>query len=120
MPKGYWIAHIDVADPEQYKKYVVANARPFAKFGARFLVRAGTFEAAEGTSRSRNVVIEFPSAEAARRWYDSVEYRKVLPIRLQHAVYVEYVDGEHEYYDIAKDPFELRNMYTKLSRARRR
>ncbi len=41
----------------------------------------------EGTwNPKRLVVIEFPSAEAARRWYDSPEYRKVLPIRLQHAV----------------------------------
>jgi uncharacterized protein (DUF1330 family) len=32
------------------------------------------------------VVLEFPSLEAARRWYESEEYRKVKPIRLQHAV----------------------------------
>jgi arylsulfatase A-like enzyme len=36
-------------------------------------------------------------------------------IRLEHAVYVEYVDGEREYYDIATDPFELRNAYEDLT-----
>ena len=41
-------------------------------------------------------------------------------IRLKNEVYVEYVDGEHEYYDIAKDPFELRNTYADLGPARRR
>jgi arylsulfatase A-like enzyme len=40
-------------------------------------------------------------------------------IRLARAVYVEYIDGEHEYYDIAADPFELRNAYADLPRARR-
>ena len=82
MPKGYWIAHIDVADPEQYRKYVAANAKPLAKFGARFLVRAGTFEAPEGTSRSRNVVIEFPSYQAALDCYHSPEYQEAIKLRL--------------------------------------
>jgi len=36
-------------------------------------------------------------------------------IRLQHEVYVEYVDGEREYYDIADDPYELRNAYGDLT-----
>ena len=41
MPKGYWIVHIDVRDPEIYQQYVKANATAFAKYGARFLVRGG-------------------------------------------------------------------------------
>jgi arylsulfatase A-like enzyme len=40
-------------------------------------------------------------------------------IRLAHSVYVEYIDGEHEYYDVAADPFELRNAYVDLPPARR-
>lgn len=44
MAKGYWIARVDVADPEQYKAYIAANALPFKNFGARFLVRSGRFE----------------------------------------------------------------------------
>ena len=39
--KGYWIAHVDVTDPEGYKAYMAANAAAFGKFGARFLVRGG-------------------------------------------------------------------------------
>ncbi|MEP6824165.1 MAG: DUF1330 domain-containing protein, partial [Ramlibacter sp.] len=44
MTKGYWIVRVDITDPEQYKKYIAANAGPFAKFGARFLVRGAPFE----------------------------------------------------------------------------
>ena len=28
MPKGYWIVRVDIADPEQYKLYIEANAAP--------------------------------------------------------------------------------------------
>src|ERR1700754_2576504 len=71
--KGYWIAHIDVTDPEGYKAYVAANATAFSKFGARFLVRGGMREVVEGQTRGRTVVLEFPSYQAARECYHSTE-----------------------------------------------
>ena len=82
MAKGYWIARVDVADPESYKKYIAANAAPLAKYGARFLIRGGRFEAVEGTARSRNVVLEFPSYRAALDCYHSPEYAEALALRL--------------------------------------
>ena len=85
MPKGYWIAQVDITDPEAYKLYVKANALPFAKFGARFLVRGGASEIPEGKSRSRNVILEFPSYEAAKACYASPEYAEALRLRLNAA-----------------------------------
>ena len=41
--KGYWIGRVDVSNPDAYQNYVKANAVPFAKYGARFLVRGGTY-----------------------------------------------------------------------------
>ena len=82
MAKGYWIARVDVADPERYKAYIAANAEPFRKYGARFLVRAGRFENPEGTSRSRNIVIEFPSYESAVECWNSPEYQEALKLRV--------------------------------------
>ena len=81
MPKGYWIVRVDIADPEKYKTYVAANAKPLAKYGARFLVRAGRFENPEGTSRVRNAVIEFPTYEAAVDCWKSAEYQQALKLR---------------------------------------
>ncbi|MET0335795.1 MAG: DUF1330 domain-containing protein [Rhizobacter sp.] len=81
MSKGYWIARVDIADVEKYKAYVEANAKPFRLFGARFLVRAGTFENPEGGSRSRNIVLEFPTYQAALDCYRSPEYQEVIPLR---------------------------------------
>jgi uncharacterized protein (DUF1330 family) len=82
MSKGYWVARVDVTDPERYKAYVAANAEPFKKYGARFLVRAGAFENPEGSSRTRNVVIEFPSYQAALDCWKSPEYQEALKLRL--------------------------------------
>ena len=82
MPKGYWIARVDVTDPEKYKAYIAANAEPFRKYGARFLVRAGRFENPEGASRTRNIVIEFPSYQAALDCWKSPEYQDAIKLRL--------------------------------------
>jgi uncharacterized protein (DUF1330 family) len=81
MPKGYWIVRVDIADQEKYKAYIVANAGPLGKYGARFLVRAGRFENPEGASRARNAVIEFPTYEAALECWKSPEYQQVLKLR---------------------------------------
>lgn len=85
MPKGYWIAHVEVRDPERYKDYV-STARPaFERFGAKFLARGGDYHAMEGNSRARNVVIEFPSVQAAKDCYNSPEYQAAKAIRQEVA-----------------------------------
>jgi len=97
MPKGYWIVRADVSDPEQYKKYVEANAAPLARHGARFLVRGGASERLEGGARARNVVVEFASVEAARACYADPGYRRAITFRQKAAefdlVIVEGYDG---------------------------
>ena len=81
MAKGYWIARVDVTDPDGYKQYVAANAEAFAKYDAKFLVRGGRFEAPEGSPRARNVVIEFKDYETALACYHSPEYARALAFR---------------------------------------
>lgn len=97
MAKGYWVARVDVHDPEAYKAYVAANAAAFAKYGAWFLVRGGSFETMEGSGRSRNVVIEFPSYQAALDCYNSPEYAAAKAKRVSASdgdlVVIEGYDG---------------------------
>ena len=81
MAKGYWIGRLDINDPEQYKLYVAANALPLQNYGARFLVRGGQFENPEGNSRTRNVVLEFPSYQAAVDCWHSPEYQAAIKLR---------------------------------------
>jgi uncharacterized protein (DUF1330 family) len=97
MAKGYWIAHVDVRDPEAYKGYVASAKLAFDKYGARMLARGGAHVTTEGRDRARNVVIEFPSLQAAVACYNSPEYQAARAIRLQYAeaemVLVEGVDA---------------------------
>jgi uncharacterized protein (DUF1330 family) len=86
MAKGYWIARVDVEDPEGYKDYVATAKPAFERFGARFLARGGPFTAMEGAARGRNVVIEFESVDAAKACYNSPEYQAARLIRQRHAV----------------------------------
>ncbi|MBI1622809.1 DUF1330 domain-containing protein [Aquamicrobium zhengzhouense] len=82
MAKGYWVAHVDVRDPERYKDYVATAKPAFERYGAKFLARGGEYQAMEGTGRSRNVVIEFPSMQAALDCYNSEEYQAAKAIRI--------------------------------------
>ncbi len=81
MPKGYWIVRVDIADQEKYKAYIAANAEPLKKYGARFLVRGGRFENPEGTSRTRNAVIEFPTYQVTLDCWKSPEYQRAIKLR---------------------------------------
>ena len=85
MPKGYWIARVDVRDPEGYKGYVATAKPAFERFGAKFLARGGAYTAMEGAARGRNVVIEFDSVETAKACYDSPEYTEARAIRQKYA-----------------------------------
>ncbi len=81
MP-AYVIADVQVTDPAAYEPYRPLAAASIARFGGRFLVRGGDAELLEGTpAPQRIVVIEFPDADTARRWYRSEEYQKALKIR---------------------------------------
>ncbi len=83
MP-AYIIVDIEVTDPaafEEYRKQVPATVQ---KYGGRFLVRGGAMEVLEGDWRPKRVVVlEFPSMEQAKRWYDSEEYRAPKALRLR-------------------------------------
>jgi uncharacterized protein (DUF1330 family) len=97
MARGYWIARIDVHDPEGYKEYIALNQAPIAAHGGRFLVRGGDALTVEGTERQRNVVIEFPSYQAALDCMNSEGYQAALAVRRKYSegevVVVEGYDG---------------------------
>jgi uncharacterized protein (DUF1330 family) len=72
--KGYWIARVDVANEEAYKRYRELNAIAFQAYGGRFLVRGPAGKVAKGTARKHNVVIEFKDYDTAIACYNSPEY----------------------------------------------
>jgi len=81
MP-AYVIAEVQVTDPAAYEPYRPLAAASIARFGGRFVGRGGAADLLEGTPPpQRVVVIEFPDADTARRWYRSDEYQRALKIR---------------------------------------
>jgi uncharacterized protein (DUF1330 family) len=97
VAKAYWIARVDVSNEDGFKPYAAANAAIFKKFGGRYVVRGGKFDGMEGSSRSRNVVIEFPDYAAAMACYRSPEYQANIKVRQPHSavdlIVIEGYDG---------------------------
>ena len=85
--KGFVIANIDVTDDSAYDAYRARTPGVIAQYGGRFLVRGGAIEPLEGDlGIKRLVILEFPSVEDARRFYNSPEYQEIIPLRTAHSV----------------------------------
>ena len=83
---AYVIVDVELKKPQAYEAYKQPAAASIAQYGGRFLVRGGKHQVLEGAWHpTRLVVLEFPSVDAAKRWYASAEYGAVKPIRLAHA-----------------------------------
>ena len=85
MAKAYWIVRVSVRNAAEYPAYLDAARPAFEKFGARFLVRGGKYECMEGSSRERNVVVEFADFATAQACYRSDEYQRAKAIRQANA-----------------------------------
>ena len=71
---AYVIVDVDVKNPEGYAEYRQLSGPSVEQYDGRFIVRGGAVETAEGDWRpTRLVVIEFPSMEQIRTWYNSPE-----------------------------------------------
>ena len=80
---GYLVAHLEVTDPKAFERYRAAVPAVIERFGGRYLIRGGTAQAVEGDwTVPRLIVLEFPSAERSREFYDSRAYQEILPLRL--------------------------------------
>ena len=79
---AYIVLNIDVTDPGRYPEYAKVAAPIVHQYGGRYLVRGGTAETLEGSVQPKRVVIlEFPSYERAKAWWDCEEYRGPKAIR---------------------------------------
>ncbi len=79
---AYLLANVDVSNPEAYQEYVRRNTAIVQQYGGRFVVRGAKVQMLEGEWETHRVVLmEFPDGDAARAWYNSPEYRAILPLR---------------------------------------
>jgi uncharacterized protein (DUF1330 family) len=84
MP-AYFVVELE-GNLEAMANYRAAVPATLAQYGGRFLVRGGASELIEGGPEPKRIVIlEFADAAAAKRWYNSPEYQKILPDRLNNS-----------------------------------
>jgi uncharacterized protein (DUF1330 family) len=83
---AYVIADIDVTNPDGYAPYRAAAQKTIEQHGGRFIARGGAVEKLDGEwNASRVVIVEFPSMDAARKWYNCAEYQDALKVRLANS-----------------------------------
>jgi uncharacterized protein (DUF1330 family) len=81
MP-AYVIVTVEILDPVRYEDYRKSVLPTIEKYAGRFLVRGGKMEVLEGHwPKPRVVILEFPSAEIARQWWNSPEYAAPKALR---------------------------------------
>jgi uncharacterized protein (DUF1330 family) len=85
MP-AYIAVQVDVNDPETYARYRALAPASIAAHHGRYLVRGGACTTLEGTwLPTRLVILEFPSVEHARGWWESSEYSEAKALRQSSA-----------------------------------
>lgn len=81
MP-AFVIVNVTVRDPVRYEEYKRLATPTVSAYGGRYVVRGGPVDVREGDwSPSRLVILEFPTVERARAWWDSRDYAAARAIR---------------------------------------
>ena len=79
---AYFIVQLQITDPDGFREYAALVPPTIARYGGRYAVRGGEYEVVEGEwPERRHVVLEFPTREQARAWYDSPEYAPLKAMR---------------------------------------
>jgi uncharacterized protein (DUF1330 family) len=74
-------------DPAEMKTYSNLVGATLAGHPVKVLAAYGRQEVVEGPEVEGVVILEFPSIEAAKAWYDSPAYREVREHRFRGAEY---------------------------------
>jgi uncharacterized protein (DUF1330 family) len=83
---AYFVVELEITNQAAMEPYRAAVGATLAQYGGRFLARGGATELIEGGPEPKRIVIlEFADSAAVKRWYNSPEYQKILPMRLDHS-----------------------------------
>jgi uncharacterized protein (DUF1330 family) len=79
---AYVVVNVKVLDPVLYDEYKALAPPSITLYGGRYLARGGRTTVLEGSyAPERFVILEFPSVERARAWWDSAEYARAKAMR---------------------------------------
>jgi len=83
---AYVIVEVTIHDQKEYEKYKKLTPASITAYGGKFVVRGAQTECLEGNwNPERIVVLEFPTVERAKEWYNSKEYTTAKKIRHANA-----------------------------------
>ena len=83
---AYFVVELEITNPAAMQPYRDAVSDTVEQYGGRYLVLAGASELIEGGPEPKRVaILEFPDKASIKRWYDSPEYQKILPTRLDNS-----------------------------------
>ena len=77
----YVVNAYDIHDFETFKEYPPQVAKLLVKFDAKVLAMDMAPKVLEGIPKTMNAIVEFPSEEAARKFYDDPEYQSFIHLR---------------------------------------
>ena len=78
---AFYIGQHEIDDEAAFADYLKETIPFIKKHGGRYLTKAGTHEMLEGQWPSRVVVVEFPSKQAIKDWYNDPGYRPLIAKR---------------------------------------
>jgi uncharacterized protein (DUF1330 family) len=84
---AFLIARVNILDMNKYKQYLNVSPKIIEKYGGKYIARAGETVTLEGPEETRRVVIiEFPSLQRAKEFYNSIEYQEAKNLRNDAAI----------------------------------
>lgn len=78
---AYLIANYDITNEAGYGEYIAKVGPTIIGHGGEILVAGPGSESVEGSPGAITVVLQFPSKDALRGWYDSPEYQEIIHLR---------------------------------------
>ncbi|MFI4934478.1 MAG: DUF1330 domain-containing protein [Caulobacterales bacterium] len=83
----YALIELEITSMDGMGPYIATVSDTITNHGGKYLVRAGNTEVVEGGlgEYPAKVILEFPSMEAAKNWYNSAEYQAILPHRMANS-----------------------------------
>src|SRR5579862_9344481 len=83
---AYIIVDVTIYNEKEYEVYRSLTPASIKAYDGKFIVRGGKTEIIEGEwNPGRLVILEFPTADRAKEWWNSLEYSKIKKIRLENA-----------------------------------
>ena len=83
---AYIIVEVSIHDHEMYAEYMKLTPAAIAAYDGKFVARGGKTETLEGDWQpERIVMLEFPTVERAKEWWNSDMYSKAKVIRYKAA-----------------------------------